>query len=74
MKIHNRVPYMMEQSFFNPTSLHRKTESLSWPTVLYLAGDNAPEILPNGVHLKTFLELSIALDCSIYDLFDLEEN
>lgn len=74
MMIKNKIPQVVEQRGITPTELHRKTLSLSWPTVIGLSSPKkAPEYLPGGTGIETLIEFAMALGCKVTDLYSVEE-
>lgn len=73
MMIKNNIPRVTEAKGLTSTELHRKTKSLSWPTVQGLASQGkAPEYLPGRTTVTTLAELALALGCDVSELFTVE--
>lgn len=74
MMIRNHIPQVTEERGLTSTELHRKTISLSWPTVQGLSSqEKAPEYLPGRTTVWTLVEIARALGCEVTDLFTVEE-
>ena len=69
MQMRNKVPQKAQEQELNLTRLHRKTASLSYPTILKWAGKEAPDTIEQ-MDAKTLYELAQALDCEMTDLFE----
>ncbi len=69
--LRNKVAQMLKEREWTLTQLHRKTESLSYPTILKWASTKADRNA-DRMDLRTAHQLAEALECDMVDLYEVE--